>query len=66
MTRSLCPVLAYVPHSMIIEYMRVGWMVVVGDLGATHREFSVLMGWPCDCELRLPKKQETPMSLTRT
>jgi len=50
---TLCRVLAYVRHHLVGDYLRLGWMVV-GDLGPHHGEFSVLMGWPCDCAHRVP------------
>lgn len=37
----------YVKHGDVDRFHRAGWMVV-GDLGATHGLWSVLM-WRCDC-----------------
>ncbi len=58
MSRYFCRILAYVRHHMVADYLQFGWMVV-GDLGPTHGEHSVLMGWVCPpgCEPRMPPRR---------
>ena len=41
----LCPVLRYVIHERVEDYLRLGWMALA-PLG----EWSILMGWPCQCK----------------
>ena len=54
--RSICRTLAYVPHHAIPAWEQLGWMVV-NTLPAPHSQWSVLMGWPCACEARTPRKE---------
>jgi hypothetical protein len=53
MTSRLFPIVKYVRHEHIEDYMRVGW-VTVADLGEIHGRWAVLMGWHCDCPVVLP------------
>ena len=53
--RRLCRILAFVQHHRVTAYLKCGWMVV-DDLGPPHGEWSLLLGWPCDCEMELPEK----------
>lgn len=48
-----CPIVKYVQHWQVGSHLRIGWMVLA-DLGPTHGEFSVLMGWPCNCKMAVP------------
>jgi hypothetical protein len=41
----LCPVLRYVIDERVEDYLRLGWMAFA-PLG----EWSILMGWPCQCK----------------
>ena len=41
----LCLVLRYVIHERVGDYLRLGW-VALAPLG----EWSILMGWPCQCK----------------
>jgi hypothetical protein len=45
----ICPVVRYVDHHRVEDYLRLGWMVLA-PLGA----WSVLMGWRCQCRLVEP------------
>jgi len=54
--RSLCRTLAFVPHDMIPDYEMLGWMRLA-QLGPTHGKWSELVGWPCDCEVRVPERR---------
>jgi len=55
-TRSLCPVVAYVRRHDIETWLRLGWMAL-DDLGSYHGQYSILMGWPCGCEVVMPTKK---------
>lgn len=46
---TLCPVVKYVPHERIEDHLRLGWMWL-----ALLGEWSVLMGWPCQCPIAEP------------
>ena len=50
----ICPIVRYVPHACVEDYLRLGWMFVA-SLGPTHGEWSILMGWPCQCEVAEPQ-----------
>ena len=54
--RSLCRIVAFVPHQLIPEYERKGWMRLA-QLGPTHGKWSELLGWPCDCEVWVPERE---------
>jgi hypothetical protein len=41
----ICPLVRYVIHERVEDYLRLGWMVLA-PLG----EWSILMGWPCQCK----------------
>jgi len=49
----ICPVVKYVRHSRVEDHLRLGWMVLA-ELGPTHGEWSILMGFCCDCKLVEP------------
>ncbi len=53
---NLCRILAYVRHTQIDGYLREGWMVLDTFADCYHGQFAVLMGWPCECDVRLPKR----------
>ena len=53
--RSLCPILAFVPHDMIPDYEMLGWMRLA-QLGEVHGKWSELLGFPCDCKPVKPKR----------
>jgi hypothetical protein len=50
----ICPIVRYVIHERVEDYLRLGWMFVA-TLGPTHGEWSILMGWPCQCEMAEPR-----------
>jgi hypothetical protein len=52
-----CPIVKYVPHRQIEDHLRLGW-ILLADLGFPHRNWSVLMGWPCQCKLAEPVAAE--------
>jgi hypothetical protein len=41
----LCPVVRYVTHERVEDYLRLGWLALA-PLGG----WSILMGWPCQCK----------------
>ena len=41
----LCPIVKYVVFAAIEDHLRLGWMALA-PLG----EWSILMGWPCQCK----------------
>ncbi len=43
-------IFAYVPHGMIEEHARAGWVHVPALEGCHHGEWSVLMEWKCETE----------------
>jgi hypothetical protein len=45
----VCPVVRYVAHKRVEDYLRLGWMWLA-PLG----EWSALMGWPCGCKIVEP------------
>jgi hypothetical protein len=47
----ICPVVRYVVHERIEDYLRLGWMWLT-PIG----EWSVLMGWPCKCKIAEPQQ----------
>jgi hypothetical protein len=49
----ICPVVRYVNHDRVEDYLRLGWMHVA-DLLLPHSIWAVLMGWPCQCRLVEP------------
>ncbi len=49
-----CLVLRYVQHRRVEDYLLLGWMAV-SDLGSYHGQFSVLMSWPCGCQVVEPR-----------
>jgi len=53
-SRSICPIVAFVVHRQIEDYLRLGWMMVA-NLGEYHGQFSVLMGWCCQCPCTVPE-----------
>ena|GEM_PF-1805579 len=53
--RSLCPILAFVPHDMIPDYEMLGWMRLA-QLGPVHGRWSELIGFPCGCRPVTPMR----------
>jgi hypothetical protein len=45
----ICPIVRYVAHGRVEAYLRLGWMPLA-PLG----EWSILMGWPRQCEIVEP------------
>jgi hypothetical protein len=45
MNSGRCPLLKYVGFAAVEDHLRLGWMALA-PLG----EWSILMGWPCQCE----------------
>ena len=53
---------ALVPHWVVTDYLRLGWMVMLADgvppLAETiHGAWSVAMGWPCACAPVVPRRE---------
>jgi hypothetical protein len=48
--KMICPVVKYVVHERVEDYLRFGWMPLA-PLG----EWSILMGWPCECKPAEPR-----------
>lgn len=48
----------YVPHELVVEYFKLGWMHVA-DLGTPHGNYCALLEWPCQCERREPASTHT-------
>jgi hypothetical protein len=49
-SRKLCPILRYVVHTRVGDYLLLGWLPIA-PLG----EWSILMGWPCECVVVEPE-----------
>jgi hypothetical protein len=47
--RKLCRILRYVAHERVEGYLRCGWLPLA-PLG----RWSILMGWPCPCNVVEP------------
>ena len=45
----------FVRHADVLAYLKCGWVVRPALNGTHHGEWSVLMEWLCDCELKQPK-----------
>jgi hypothetical protein len=44
----------FVRHHRVLDYMACGWMLTCADIGH-HARYSVLMQWPCECQLAVPE-----------
>jgi len=62
--RSLCPTVAFVPHREVEGYLRLGWMMIA-SLGEYHGQFSILMGWRCECPCTIPRASHMFTALRR-
>lgn len=46
--------LRFVPHHRVLDYLMVGWHILVPDAGTHRREYSVIMAWLCTCKTKEP------------
>lgn len=46
----------FVRHADVLVYLKCGWVARPALNGTHHGEWSVLMEWLCDCELKQPKQ----------
>lgn len=46
----------FVRHEQAADYLKSGWVARPALNGTHHGEWSVLMEWLCDCELKQPKQ----------
>ena len=42
---------AQVTYDRVPDWLNLGWLVIA-DLGPTHGEWSLMMGWLCECECK--------------
>jgi hypothetical protein len=55
---TLTRVYRYVRYSLIQDYLALGWYWDGTMTPGSHKEWSVVMEWLCDCPIREPTKQE--------
>jgi hypothetical protein len=49
----ICPIVRYVEHHLIEDYLRAGWLWL-----APVSRWACLMGWLCDCKPGAPDSEE--------
>ena len=54
--RSLCPILAYVQHHHVMDFLRLGWMVLPQRYSHPMLD-GIMVGWPCKCPYVMPRKK---------
>jgi hypothetical protein len=53
----------YVPHHLVLDYARLGWLPHDSLADTPHGRYAILMEWPCLCPIRKPAR--SPSSTTR-
>jgi hypothetical protein len=44
----------YVPYHSVLDWLRLGWIVVKPNCAMHHDHYSCVMEWLCDCEMVRP------------
>lgn len=50
----------YVPHHLVLDYARLGWLPHDSLADTPHGRYAVLMEWMCQCPLLRPPSVSVP------